>query len=159
MSEDGVVSKKLIIIGIVVFIFLGIVFLTTQSGANSGKATTNNDSTPTDTSASFMDAIIKRDGKTSYSMFSDKLKKTVSQDAWQGQLDLVFRDYGGGTPTFLSNQVVANDANGSALLEEVVYSLTFDKLGGVNNIRYDMTVTVIKKGDSWLVDEFSSEQR
>ncbi|HEY5806232.1 MAG TPA: NTF2-like N-terminal transpeptidase domain-containing protein [Candidatus Saccharimonadales bacterium] len=158
-SESGVISKKIVVIGLSGLLIIGSLFIAVSS-RQGRDANTQSDvnlaTTPIRAADQFLQAAIKLDGRSSYASFTNKLQKEYSQGGWQAQLNSVFKGYGNSPPVLGNTETVTKSDDGSPLSQRLTYNLIFDKLGDEANVPYVMIITVVKEGNSWKIDEFNS---
>lgn len=103
----------------------------------------------------FVKAMSKKEGQTSYALLTDRYKKVVgSQDDWQKQLDVGFKD-GDGSPKLAKSEVQPDPANIYKGKDPKRVTYEFDFAG----VKWNTTLLVLKDGDSWKIDQVDSEQQ
>lgn len=108
------------------------------------------------TADTFMDALAKDNATTTYNLFTSKLKKQTSSNAWRQQVNASFSGYKN-KPTYISTTTVPDPYHvykSYADPTRVMYSFNFS--GKI----YDMSIVLLKNsGDKnaiWQVDEWET---
>jgi hypothetical protein len=157
-TESGVISKKILLVGFCLVTILGILFFSIAARSNNSSNSSSAAKTDTEAVAIFLNAIVKRDSATSYALFTDKLKQTMSEQIWKTQVDDAFQGYDG-KPVFVSAETAATADDDTPSAVKHTYEVTFAKLGDETDVTFIMEITAAKQNNGWKIDNFNSSKQ
>jgi len=148
--EGGAISKKLIVGGVICLIVLGGLFLAIAPSSQ----TDNNSKSATEVATLFFKRVAAKDSTGSYALFTDALKKDMSEATWKKQVDGDLNDYAN-NPSLTESNATVTSSNGTTTAEKLTYTLT-PKSNTDATTTYTIVLTVVKQSNTWKIDTFKS---
>jgi hypothetical protein len=146
--KRGVVSTKLIVLVLfVVALIVGTIFYNQYRDKQAQR--------PEVFGKQFVNALVKKDGGTTYSMFTDDARKKMTNEEWNQWVVFTFDKYTGDDPKFIRKEALPDPGN------------TFGKNGNPMNLYYEFNfgdktytskITFVQSGKTWKVGEVGSLQ-